>query len=819
MTGLRAAMLILTCMTFRVNNLIPFNPNMPCEASKYCSDQYCVSLDSLAQLDFCNCRTVRNTTLDGLILFFQDGTVLNPSSTDGLLKLLDCVNSSNFFLGFENLKGIDLGFLAALRLSEKSLDSYGLKVWYLFYYSAFSLFHNNAFLSTQEKCTSQLYSPLINVKSGRNVLDKLLFLGFRSSNRQDKICKHMFHNLSLYTLEISRTSFEFLHGPDESVALNFSLMELNIKEVYNIDLNTKTLDPDLFQQTLQLNVYESILTSIQEDLFKDRFHLLKNINLRILNTKVFLHSPGGVAWIQYLNYQTPTFKLDNLSTTESALLSDKFQNFGFVVKFISNIRFTPYSLFYPMYTFPDYDFCLFVDVPFQRLVFIIPDFESMEYTYEPNLTCTRAWLARYQFLFSEADKLDDLDQKIEECDFKHMVASCQFFNKSAIYIYDQYIIMYNLGNMLNMAQHVLVEYTRPVACGLAFVVNMTICLTIAYNYKRKQQIRSQKDQEIVLLEQPLYKYILLNSIFNSIYSMTYFLDSFVLFKLTKPFDSYEYRKQDNKNKTIAINMIGSMVKLMSNFSLLQISINRYLLVGKDHSKWIVNISEMKVKHFLILSILLSMVLSLVVYYQLCFYSYHETMVDFNTFLEGSDGFGYEHNIDDIVLINIFTIIHDLFSNFLFCILLWVMDTLTVKKLHDALKEKKKITKKELQRKMKQSERRSIMMVVANSLVRIPEILITILYYLVEAQGTVVYVSLCLTYSNCTLFIDFANVFYTLSLSFYLLFYVKFNKMFNVSFKFMFQTILVRLKCKKKQIPVSDPPKSLEDGNQLSNRTA
>lgn len=80
----------------------------------------------------------------------------------------------------------------------------------------------------------------------------------------------------------------------------------------------------------------------------------------------------------------------------------------------------------------------------------------------------------------------------------------------------------------------------------------------------------------------------------------------------------------------------------------------------------------------------------------------------------------------------------------------------------------------------------IMIVVSNSLVRIPETVNVILCYVVMSNREFVVKSLCLAYSNCTLFLEIANVFYITSLCFYKIFYVKFNK--NLKFSFLFSII-------------------------------
>jgi hypothetical protein len=72
------------------------------------------------------------------------------------------------------------------------------------------------------------------------------------------------------------------------------------------------------------------------------------------------------------------------------------------------------------------------------------------------------------------------------------------------------------------------------------------------------------------------------------------------------------------------------------------------------------------------------------------------------------------------------IVRDIFSYFLFCFLNLVIDVMTVQKLRESLKEKVRLSSVDKRDELSRAERRSVFMVVVNSIVnivlRVPELL-------------------------------------------------------------------------------------------------
>jgi hypothetical protein len=147
-----------------------------------------------------------------------------------------------------------------------------------------------------------------------------------------------------------------------------------------------------------------------------------------------------------------------------------------------------------------------------------------------------------------------------------------------------------------------------------------------------------------------------------------------------------------------------MLKLIVNFTYLLMSLNRYLLVGKDHAPWLESLARSYVKTATLVTFVCSCLLSAITFYQI-------NSFDLPSFL-GNDGLVYNSYYDrhtywwDIgdyfswgdpkkvnsmsskmnfmlpIVLGLATL-RDVFSYFLFCIFNLAIDVMTVKKLRES----------------------------------------------------------------------------------------------------------------------------------------
>jgi hypothetical protein len=230
------------------------------------------------------------------------------------------------------------------------------------------------------------------------------------------------------------------------------------------------------------------------------------------------------------------------------------------------------------------------------------------------------------------------------------------------------------------------------------------------------------------------------------------------------------------------------------------SLNRYLLVGKDHSEWLKNIGKANVVIVLIVALISSCLLSYVVVEQENFFN---SVREHGNSNYGSN-IGYSTRYRDtsyvslvpflkntLPLIIALTIIHDLFSYFSFCILNLIVDVMTVVKLKETLSHKASlgVQSKEKKDEQERAERRSIIMVVLNSLVnillRIPELLSIIFFLIITASNNGSMLGVCSHVKQCSLVTEISDSFFNFTMICNIFFYYFFNKTFKFAFHLIF----------------------------------
>lgn len=794
-----------------------------CNLRRYCGAiQYpdrtsftCLNFRDLSELDKACLGCELNITVFGeiyLYFIFPDNTILSSglsiiSDMLTFFSMHSIISESGLQLFFQNLKGLDLDLFSVLKLTPADFIFTHIDTNLNIIQSDLVFYYKGVNLMGPEKCNKETYGVLLN-NDNTNSLSWFASFVLSKVTVKHKLCKLLFQNVELYGMDFTGTSLSFL--PDTNTTSNMvsSVGELHLSNDYKVVLDVNYLEPRVFSQVKYLSILFCSVLSIQEDLFKNRFHNLHRIELALINSRGLFHSKKGVAWIKNIHYDIPPVDLSNGITPR---LSNLIEKRGFIVIFQTTHYFQEYFNLYPVsffpyynYRFPDEDFCLFYDFPFQKLVF--PSINPL-----PNITCTSAWLLQFKLV-------NNPDIQVPVCDFKNLSKSCdikQASNATEIYESDPYFVFYYLTQYLNEAKYILIGIIGVIASGLGFVSTLFIVITILFNYKRRKAIRTQpknKNQEIVMLEQPLYKYLLFNSIINSVFLLMYLLDYAVPCHQIITHNAI-YRNCIFQNIISAI--IGNYLKLLSNFTSLQISLNRYLLVGKDHSERLINLSQLSVTRFFIYTALSSALLSSIVYFQRDFFLikthitgetniyYVDTSYHFYFWGSSEKTANYQEivsKIKQLPVLTAFTVINDLFGYFLFCLFSIIIDLRTVKKLKEALQEKVKLKGDEESKKNKrESEQKSIMMVLTTSLTNIlfraPELVSIVFYYIVTHDGGYVFKMLCWAYASCLTFTDIANVFFIMSLCFNLIFYVKFNSVFSCSFYILIERFLKTFKSK------------------------
>jgi hypothetical protein len=255
-------------------------------------------------------------------------------------------------------------------------------------------------------------------------------LVFRNSNVGDFIVYNLIRS------HLKTNVLKFLNDETtttKGVELNSNIGGLYLRQVENIDVDVSIVDEEVFKRIETLEIYGKI-NSFQVDLFEGRFKEVHNIRLFLKDPSDLFHRIG-IDWIKHINSGV-NVSLENrvqrhLSNDEEKLLCEIQINLISVDEFFENV----FEKFYP-----DTDFCVFSDFPFQQLVFIYSwNFFFLDANNQMHLTCTYLWLAQFYPIYTEYSINNDLAEHTQEifndtfenmeinskCDFKKVNISLE----------------------------------------------------------------------------------------------------------------------------------------------------------------------------------------------------------------------------------------------------------------------------------------------------------------------------------------------------------------------------------------------------------
>jgi hypothetical protein len=140
----------------------------------------------------------------------------------------------------------------------------------------------------------------------------------------------------------------------------------------------------------------------------------------------------------------------------------------------------------------------------------------------------------------------------------------------------------------------------PCACLIGLFLNWKIIQTLKINEKKD-------------LKEDFYKYMSANAKFNCLYCLifVFYPMTSCTWRLSYHFCSSIFTSQFVQYyKFIMIAYFGEVVKMCANVSYIMMTLNRYLLVGKDHQPWLVTIAKLELKWVIRGSILLSAIINI-----------------------------------------------------------------------------------------------------------------------------------------------------------------------------------------------------------------
>lgn len=564
------------------------------------------------------------------------------------------------------------------------------------------------------------------------------------------------------------------------------------------------------------------LLSIDQSIFVN-FALLKDVSININNLRYLVHT-SQMEWLSSLN-SAVEFDLDHVNTHDKAIRVYVEQTHARIkIKSYHESVFPRRYFPYLSYDFPDEDFCLFASYPHDQLVVTAIQGKLDNC----NRSCTLEWIYKYIPTY-----IHDLNQSVvynlffnsnnqsiacsnfwrsnkidHSCDFDNLLARCKF---NSTYNYEpEYFSWWNSTRSVVNVTNILVKRVGPIVSSLALVNNLLILLTFVYNkYHEKNMLEevllNNQVESVNYVERVrMNKYLQFNSILASLYSL------FSLIELTIPCSGMEvYYLLDVAvtsscfYKDLDIDIISSVLRLLSNLCLIQYALNRYALVDSDQKNKLVRLSHLSFRKTTAVGSLICCTLSVLVYFQNVLfrpdYLNDQDLViapsnQYNFYLMayGVGDFNLKSLLDQkfnqIPLLFYLTLAYDMFSYALYCAAIIYIDIKTLIKLKEMFAHRQTIPtliarKPEMNQVTIKSTVMVILNIFANVILRLPELISLVLFGLLILNDKGVYLAkiVCSRYDVCLDLLRLNKIFYMLYLS--VIFYLElaFSSAFRLSF--------------------------------------
>jgi hypothetical protein len=335
--------------------------------------------------------------------------------------------------------------------------------------------------------------------------------------------------------------------------------------------------------------------------------------------------------MNYVNYYTPRLNrsrfelecdLECLQVLKSSVFDIYLDHLSINPKLLENITdFFPYLA---PYTFPDEDFCIFSNYPHDRSVLIRTSPDLL------NCTCLKIWISKNAALLAAHNELGEsifgpicpslvndsvkFNQFFNACGFPDKYSRCQLnmasLNQSLASYTDSYFQFYDTQYVLIEMRDILKNYFDYWVLVVGFLANLITVVVIINAYRKASVYSNNKDNQLGSIKENFFTYMLINSIINSIYCLMMFFNE--TFPCVANVSGNGNLKSNCLVTDVCIATAASVLKLTANVTYLQMSLNRYLLVGKDHYEWLKTVGKANIGIVLIVALVTSCFLSYVV---------------------------------------------------------------------------------------------------------------------------------------------------------------------------------------------------------------
>lgn len=437
------------------------------------------------------------------------------------------------------------------------------------------------------------------------------------------------------------------------------------------------------------------------------------------------------------------------------------------------------------YNFPDEDFCIFKDFPFNQLIFPV-------LAYQNETTCSFSWLIQYLNYYDSSDNiikiyinsLKDIPQVDKQCNFEINLNNCKITTINTSTDYIEYKQEFYNSLIYRLIDIILTVYFMPFLCSSGIVFNTLTIITLK-NIKFKKNFESK-----------LFKSILFCSVFNLLECILYLIYSINTCIYYGSYCSALGRYLSLQYYyTIFVEYFGSVFKLGSNLANILMTFSRYMMVSENKNSTLLKIYNSSIRLNLTIIIVISLVFNLVQFFEYKIDNQEnlDRIQDFYVLLETQYPF---QNLDFVPSINVYTYIKFIYyflDNILCIIIILTIDIFLVVFIKRAKKQKSRLSSSNV----KLNNSNITLMVIFNSsiilfthcfdfLFAIFSILSS--FYLKDVLNLSLFrcpVPYVIHINNCPFRDHFSNCVYFISFSLYFFLFFTFNKIFKKSFLCVF----------------------------------
>ena len=735
---------------------------------------------------------------------FDSKTILTRKSMDfnSLIQHLHN-NKSKFWLLFRSIKGFDLDLFDMTNYSPFSQNTGVPRITisdcdFDFFIRGKKMrscqdYYDN--MTNSYLIPKSIFQMSLFLEKALNQIFILNLSGFRNP-----ICPLAFKNVFLINFLIngfntyfSQRLLRFTNDTFEDLNSFVFVLQISIS---NVELNLEFLNPSVFEKLKVIIAYGKI-KSIDPNVFVALTKLTK-ITFESDYVKGLMHDKRGIEWIKNINKQI-IVNLSNQTEMNQNLKSVKY----LYLSCLNMIRTT-----HPSDIFPEEDFCLYKDFPFKQLVLLVQTCitEAHFDYFRQKLSCTYLWLIQYyshhelyiNYINENFEFIGHITKLIRSKEFKSM-SRCGFERRIEMcnrtnFEIKPVITYFEIKETMIMIETVLNIVSYPLSI-FGILTNLFIIITIS-NKKNKEDFKGIKQ----------YSYLRINSICSCLILIIHFFSW-----LNDCFYPYQVFCSEARKtfflqyvKMLIVEVFGTSLKFMNNFTYIAFAFNRISLIGKDHNKLVKFMSDVGIKKYTAVCLLISIGLSSVKYFS---YRLNYGKGDDNSYpIEYNINLFYDiGNEKKSTIYFTFNFVSDLLNYLVFLLIHLSIDIGMIVKLRQTLNEKfekAKVysTKDQQEKKKKENEtavNKAISMVILNTalniIFKVPSLIYSIIdfyesiyrldynYFLFHGGFGRFYMGFCNYAYFCHMFLRFSDILFLISISIQLFFFVHFDKKFKFSF--------------------------------------